>query len=118
MSSSHVGYCSILLLALGVGIVLRRQLGARRLVAWIGLLLSWSYMGYGWWLNEQAEHTLRIEFAHRGHPEAIVNTYPTLLLPYLRRAVVRTDTHVWVGLYTPLGGGNSVFESFPKPSLI
>lgn len=110
-----ITYSSLLLLSLLIGFALRKRPDARRLVAWAGLFLSWGYMGYGWWLNEDAERTLRAEFAARGHPEAIVNTYPTLILPYLRRAVVRTDDRIWVGLYTPLGGGASTFESFPQP---
>jgi inner membrane protein len=107
-----VVYSGILILALVVGAFLRRQPTPRRVVAWAALILSWGYMGYGWWLNEQAEQTLRAEFSERGYPEAVVRAYPTLLLPYLRRAVVRADGEIWVGLYTPLGGGASHWERF------
>ena len=72
-------------------------------------------MGYGVWLNDQAEETLRAQFIEQGHSEVEVRTYPTLFPPYLRRAVARVDGEIWVGLHTPLGGGASEWESFVPP---
>ena len=105
-------YSAILVLSLVSGFFLRRRPNRARAVAWAALLISWSYMGYGVWLNEQAQDTLRAQFIEQGYPEVEVRTYPTLLLPYLRRAVARVDGEIWVGLYTPLGGGASHGESF------
>ena len=105
-------YSGLLVLGLGVGFFLRKQPTPRRIVAWAALILSWSYMGYGYLLNEQAQDTLEAEFRVQGHSDVLVRTYPTLLLPYLRRAVERTGDEIWVGLYTPLGGGASHGERF------
>ena len=110
-----LGYSSILVVSLVAGLAWWGRTRRVRMIGWTALLLSWSYMAYGGWLNAQAEQTLRREFAQRGHPEAMVRTYPTFFLPYLRRAVVRTEGVIWVGLYTPLGGGASYWESFPEP---
>lgn len=108
-------YSGILIAALATGFFLRKHSERVRAVAATALLLSWSYMGYGWWLNERAQEQLRAEFAQRGYPNARVRAYPTLLLPYLRRAVVRTEAEIWVGLYTPLAGGASHWQTF-RPS--
>ena len=98
-------YSGILIIALIAGAFLVRRPTQRRVVGWAALVISWSYMGYGVWLNEQAQNTLRAEFAARGYSEITVRTYPTFLLPYLRRAVARVDGEIWVGLYPPMGGG-------------
>jgi len=108
-------YSGILIAALIAGWFLRKRSQGPRAVAWAALLLSWSYMGYGWWLNEQAQDALRAEFIERGSTQVEVRTYPTLLLPYLRRAVARVDGEIWVGLYTPLGGGASHWHRFHPP---
>ena len=108
-------YSGILIAALVAGRVLRKRPDRMRAVAWAALILSWSYLGYGWWLNQQAQEALRAEFTERGYPQAEVRTYPTLLLPYLRRAVVRLDGEIWVGLYTPLAGGVSRWHRFRPP---
>ena len=110
-----LGYSGILLVGLLAGLIGWGRIGRVRTAAWLALILSWSYMAYGGWLNAQAEQTLQADFEKRGHPEAIVRTYPTFFLPYLRRAVVRTDSEIWVGLYTPMGGGADHWESFPRP---
>lgn len=111
-----VVYSGILIGALIGGFFLRRRPSRARAIAWAALILSWGYMGYGTWLNNQAEDTLRAQFLEQGHTDIEVRTYPTLFLPYLRRAVARVDGEIWVGLHTPLGGGASHWETFvPTP---
>jgi inner membrane protein len=105
-------YTGILVAALVAGFLLRRQPARVRNAGFAALVLSWSYMFYGLWLNGRAEVDVRAALAAQGHPDALVRVYPTILQPYLRRVVVRTGDEVRVGLYTPFRPGEPVLESF------
>ena len=105
-------YSGILLVGLGVGCFLHRKGRNPQTAAWLALALSWSYLGYGWWLNERAETQVEFTLAQAGHTEAEVNSYPTFVQPYLRRFVARSGNQIWVGFHTPLGGGVTHWEQF------
>jgi len=109
-------YSGILLIGLGVGCALHRKGRSARAVAVMALVLSWSYMGYGWWLNERSETQIARELAESGFPEARVHSYPTFVQPFLRRFVARTPDRIWVGFHTPLGGGVTRWKSFDDAS--
>ncbi len=105
-------YSGILVLGLAVGCFLHRRGRSARAVALAALVLSWSYMGYGWWLNERAESRITQELAASGYPGAEVNGYPTLVQPFFRRFVARADDQIWVGFHTPLDGGTTEWTQF------
>ena len=105
-------YSGILVLGLVAGCLLRKRQGSARAVAFGALALSWSYMGYATWLNERAEADIARALAASGQPVEVVESYPTLLQPYLRRFVARGGDEVWVGLHTPLGGGATRWDRF------
>ena len=106
-------YTGILVAGLAAGFLLRGRMERVRATGFTALAISWSYMLYGVWLNEQAEADVRSALAAEGHTEAVVHTYPTIFQPYLRRVVARTEDEVHVGLYTPFRPGEPVLESFP-----
>ena len=105
-------YSGILVLGLIAGCLLHRSGKSPKAVALAALVLSWSYMGYGWWLNERAEAQIAEELIASGHPPDQVNSYPTFVQPFLRRFVARADDRLWVGLHTPLDGGATVWTEF------
>lgn len=109
-------YSGILILGLGIGCWLHRQGRSSRGAALLALALSWSYMGWGWWLNERTEEQVARDLAQAGHPGAIVHSYPTFVQPFLRRFVARREGQIWVGLHTPLGGGKTHWENFQDAS--
>ncbi|HIF98886.1 MAG TPA: metal-dependent hydrolase [Myxococcales bacterium] len=106
-------YSGILIVGLVVGCFLHRQGRKPQAAALVALALSWSYLGYGWWLNERAETQIEFALAQAGHSEAEVNSYPTFVQPFLRRFVARSGNQIWVGFHTPLGGGVTRWEQFP-----
>ena len=109
-------YTGLLAAGLVGGWWLRGRTGRVRAAALLALGLSWSYMLYGWWLNERAHDEVTRQLAAAGHAEARLNVYPTLLQPYLRRVVARVGEEIWVGVHTPLGGGPTAWERFqPSP---
>jgi len=107
-----VTYSGVLLLGLVAGCLLGKRQDLARAVAFGALVLSWSYMGYATWLNERAEADIAQALAEAGQPAETVQSYPTLLQPYLRRFVARSDGEVWVGVHTPLGGGATRWDRF------
>jgi inner membrane protein len=105
-------YSGILAAGLLAGIAWRRRIPRARLAGCAALAVSWSYMFYGVWLNDRAAADVRTALAAEGYGDAVVHVYPTILQPYLRRVVVRTDHEIRVGLYTPFRPGEPVLESF------
>jgi inner membrane protein len=106
-------YSGILVMGLAAGFLLRRRIPRARAAGFAALVLSWSYMFYGLWLNDRAEADVRAVLAAAGYPDAVVRVYPTILQPYLRRVVAQTGDEMRVGLYTPFRPGDPVLESFP-----
>lgn len=106
-------YSGILVAGLVAGFLWRGRIDRARAAGFAALALSWTYMLYGVWLNQQAEADVGAALAAAGHPEARVRVYPTIFQPYLRRVVARTGEDVHVGLYTPLRPGEPVLQSFP-----
>jgi hypothetical protein len=85
------------------------------------LAFSWAYLGYGVVLNERARASVLDQLIVDGITDARVTTYPTLLQPYLRRVVVRTDNEIRIGLYTPWREQGPVWSQFetalPHPAI-
>ncbi len=88
----------------------RPELGAA--VAWAALLLSTGYLVYGLQLNGRAEALVRQQLAGEGTTAAGVRSYPTLLQPWLRRIVVRTEGEVRVGFLSLLRPGPVAWKRF------
>jgi len=70
---------------------------AARNVALAALFVSTSYLIYGFQLNRAAEAEIHRQLSAEGVEAARINAYPTLLQPYLRRAVARHDGQIRVG---------------------
>jgi inner membrane protein len=105
-------YSGILVAGLAAGFLARHHLARARSAGFAALAPSWSYMFYGLWLNDRAAADVRAALPVAGGGHAVVRVYPTILQPYLRRVVVRSDGEVRVGLYTPFRPGEPVLESF------
>jgi len=109
-------YSGILIAALVLGTRLRARPRARRVVAFVALALSWSYLGYGVLLNRNAEEAVRQHLVAQGVTVDSVRAYPTLLQPFLRRVVVRTPNDVRVGLHTPWHREGPLLVSLEPPA--
>ncbi len=76
----------------------------------LALALSSAYLVLGVGLNE---------FARRDVAQVLgasdVRVYPTVLQPFLRRAVVRDGGEIWVGWHSTLAPGCPFGERFPAP---
>jgi inner membrane protein len=102
-----VFYSGILVAALVAGRALRGRTRAVRRVALAALALSWAYLGFGYALNERARQLVEAQI---DAADAQVRVYPTILQPFLRRVVVRSDDELRVGLYTPWRAAGPVWE--------
>jgi inner membrane protein len=69
--------------------------GSRALGA-VVLALTTAYLAYGLWLNRRDAAEARRQLAAEGAPHA-VHCYPTLLQPWFRRVVARSEDEVRVG---------------------
>ena len=103
-------YTGILCLSLAIGWWAsnpkRRSAKLAVISGFIGLVLSSSYIFYGYALNEQAQSYALEQFKREQVEEFQVHAYPTLLQLFLRRLVARTEDKVCVG---------SVSMWHPKP---
>lgn len=106
-------YTGFLAVSLAVGLVSTTRARAAALAA---LALSTLYLGYGVWLNSQAERDLRRSFASQGVAVSSIRVYPTLFQPWLRRFVARAPDQTRVGLYTSWRPEAPWWESFPTPA--
>jgi inner membrane protein len=113
-----VFYSGILVASLVAGYFLRGRTRAVRRVAVAALVLSWTYLGCGYALNERARQLIEAQI---DAPDARVRVYPTILQPFLRRVVVRSGDELQVGLYTPWREAGPLWErvrSAPPQPLI
>ena len=78
-----------LTLLAGLAIAVRYAESASRIAA-LTLLVSSSYLGYGWYLNSAAEAYARTQLTARGIDNAQVAAFPTILQVHYRRVVART----------------------------
>ncbi len=76
-------------LLIGLQIAARNAELATR-IATITLLVSCSYLGYGWYLNSAAEAEARAQLAAKGVLNVEVAAFPTILQIHYRRVVART----------------------------
>ncbi|MCZ6457988.1 MAG: metal-dependent hydrolase [Gammaproteobacteria bacterium] len=61
------------------------------------LFVSSSYLGYGWWLNRQAEDYANAQLQAAGIENARVSAFPTILQVHYRRVVARLPGRDMVG---------------------
>ena len=107
-------YSLILVLSLALGFLLHgpgRFVRSRR-AAFVALLFSTSYLFYGLWLNTQAEKMVRLDLEREGFEDVRVRCYPTILQPYLRRVVGRSDREVLVGTISMWNPGPVRWQRF------
>lgn len=90
-------YTTVLLV--GIVAALRFRAAATR-VAMVALMISSAYLGYGWAINESAEHLARNQLARDGVRDVTVAAFPTILQLHYRRVVARTDDTDRVGFVT------------------
>ncbi|MCZ6708801.1 MAG: metal-dependent hydrolase, partial [Gammaproteobacteria bacterium] len=90
-------------LLLGLLIAARNSNLAIRIAA-ITLLVSSSYLGYGWYLNSAAEAHARAQLAAKGVVDVEVAAFPTILQVHYRRVVARTpdlDRVGFISMWNP-----------------
>jgi inner membrane protein len=108
-------YSLMLLLALVVGWWRGwTGLAARRAAA-VALCVSTLYLGFGIVLDAKAKRMAHTAVSALGVTPVRVEAHPTVLQPWLRRLVVKTDTGWgigWVSLWT---GEISQFDFFDEP---
>lgn len=92
-------YSAPLLVALVVGLAVRRHPGWATTTAGAALFFVAGYTLLGWSINERVEVAARQQVADAA---VEVNAYPTLFQPYLRRVVAETPDEVRVGFYSVL----------------
>ncbi len=85
------------LLCLGLWLAARPLRAHARQVAVATLLLSTSYLGFGWHLNAGAEREATRQLAEQGITNVRVAAFPTVLQVHYRRVVARTPDADRVG---------------------
>lgn len=92
-----------LLLGLGLLIAwlpgLRRRLPAARVAA-VTLLISCTYLGYGWHQGIRAEQAASSQLARAGIQVDRLAAFPTILQVHLRRVVARSEGVDRIGFYS------------------
>jgi hypothetical protein len=97
-------YTLMLVGAVGVGAWRGWGDEASRACAWAALVLSAAYLFYALALNDSARNRAEEQLIADGVRPTAVSAYPTLLQPWFRRVVARTDQgiHVgWISLWQP-----------------
>jgi len=113
-------YSAPLLISLIVGSLGRRRLGVARAAlrgqraAWAGLAISTVYMFYAAALNIRLEGHLTAQFKQAGVQQVTVRSYPTLLQPWLRRVVARTDDQIRIGWATTFAPEATRWKDFDR----
>ncbi|MFT7471718.1 MAG: inner membrane protein [Kiritimatiellia bacterium] len=74
-----------------------RQKAKVHMIGYSFLILSSSYLGYGWYLGQAATAVATKQLHERGIDNAVVESFPTFLQVHYRRVVARTPTADWVG---------------------
>jgi inner membrane protein len=107
-------YSAVLAAALVVGASRASPRTARR-AATAALAVTTGYLFYGVRLNAQAESVVARRLAAEGVSAAAIRCYPTLLQPWLRRAVVRLPGEVRVGMLSLWQPGPVEWRRFTPP---
>ncbi len=105
-----VVYSLALVVALVVGVVVKKRPRLAQDVAFAALLFVGAWTMGGMAINGLTEAQVRAEVG----PGAQVDAYPTLFQPFYRRVVVQTPDAVLVGYRSILGGTPSEWRSFPR----
>lgn len=108
-------YTFILVAALVIGFIARQRSRFAVTAASVALVLTTAYLFYGLFLNERAKSEVQRQLQEEGLFDAEVHCYPTLFQLYLRRAVVRTQGEVRVGMITMWKPGPIAWRSFHEP---
>ena len=83
-----------------VAVILAWRYRHRVKVQFIGisfLLISTSYLSYGWYLGQAAKQEAVRQLENQGIHNAVVQSFPTIFQVHYRRVVARTPTEDWVG---------------------
>ena len=83
-----------------VAVILAWRYRHRVKVQFIGisfLLISTSYLSYGWYLGQAATQEAVRQLENQGIHNAVVQSFPTIFQIHYRRVVARTPTEDWVG---------------------
>ena len=111
----------IIALVLGAFAVRRgAQLRRSERAAWAALGFSTAYMFYAAALNTQIESVLTAQLEQAGSKNVVVRAYPTLLQPWLRRVVARTNNEIsigWASTFYPETTRWQHFEADPDPMI-
>ena len=83
-------YSLTLVAALAAGRVWRSKPVVGMAAAGAALVLTTSYLFYGWHLNERAKERARVQLEAEGETVSRVSSYPTFLQVFQRRIVART----------------------------
>src|SRR5262245_44866650 len=97
-------YTLALAAALVVGLARSVASRSARAAAVSALVFTTAYLGYGLFLNREAERLARAQLADEGIRPERMNAYPTLLQLYLRRLVARDGDEIrvgWISLWNP-----------------
>lgn len=84
------------------------------------LVVSSSYLGYGWWLNQQAENYANVQLRAAGIENARVSAFPTILQVHYRRVVARLPEQDMVGFISMWQPCEIAWQTAPKadPALL
>jgi inner membrane protein len=90
-------------LAIGLvlaGLVARASRTGAARVAWLTIVISCGYLGYGWLQGQRAESAAARQLADAGIAVDRIAAFPTLLQVHLRRVVARSGEIDRVGFYS------------------
>ena len=105
------------LLALGLFIAWLPALRSRwsaGTTALLTLLISSSYLGYGWWQGVRTEAVARSQLRALGVEPTRLAAFPTILQVHLRRVVARTDGEDRIGFYSTWAPCEIEWRSAPR----
>lgn len=102
-------YSLALVIAVGVGVAVRRRETLVQNSAAAALFFISVYTLGAWAINDRIETIARSQI---GKPAAVA-AYPTLFQPLLRRVVVETEDALLVGFHSILSNGAIEWERFP-----
>lgn len=106
-------YSGALVIALAVGVFVKRRVVVAHLAAALALLFIGGWTLMGWSINDRMEEAVKAEVSAASD----VTAYPTLFQPWLRRVVVETPDEVRVGFQSILAPEPIRWASFPRNGL-
>ena len=87
-----------------------------RRMAGAALALSTLYLFYGWSQNDAAERIARAQIVKEGGGFPVVQAYPSIFQPFLRRIVVDQDEGVRIGFVSTLAPSAIRWTCLARPA--